>query len=387
MELPEFNNIELILLASISILFIIQISYYLSLYNRINQKNKAGNASSNTELPPVSVIIYAKDELPNLRKFLPSVLEQDYPTFEVIVINDNPTDGSDDYLKLLAEKYPHLYNSFTPDSSLYISHKKLAIMLGIKASKYNWLVFTDANCRPASANWLRLLARNFTPATDIVLGCHGYEKGKRWMNKKISFDTLFSSMRILGFALAGDPYAGCGRNMAYRKELFYKSKGFSDHLNLKRGDDDLFINQVAKSSNTKVETSADAMIWMNPLEYQKPWREDKLNYVVTSGLYKGIQKYLLGAETFSRLLFYVALIGCMVYGIIQMNYILIGAPILLWGIRFAIQASIINNTAKSIGDQERYYLSLPVFDFIQPLQSVKFRIQCLIRGKRSFTRK
>lgn len=162
------------------------------------------------------------------------MLEQDYPQFEVIVINDGNTDESEDYLTILEEKYPHLYHSFVPDSSRYISRKKLAVTLGIKASKYEWLVFTNANCMPQSNQWLRLMARNFTSRTQVVLGYSGYERGKGWLHKRVAFDNLFTSMRYLGFALAGSPYMGIGRNLAYRKELFYQQKGFSAHLNLQR---------------------------------------------------------------------------------------------------------------------------------------------------------
>ena len=245
MEAFTFDTTEKILLAATGTLFIIQALYYFCLYNRIHMRSRAvkrDNVHFSQELPPVSVIICAREESENLRRNLAAVLEQDYPQFEVIVINDGDTDESEDYLTLLEEKYPHLYHSFVPDSSRYISRKKLAATLGVKASKYDWLVFTEADCRPQSDQWLRLLARNFTSRTQVVLGYSGYERGKGWLHKRVAFDNLFSSMRYLGFALAGSPYMGIGRNLAYRKELFYREKGFSAHLNLQRGDDDLFIN-------------------------------------------------------------------------------------------------------------------------------------------------
>ncbi len=388
MKLFEFNIIELYLLGCIGLFFLIQITYYLLLYNRKNRNNKQSKIKEQpANYPPLSVVIYAKDEVYNLREFLPLILQQDYPEFQVVVINDNPTDGSDDYLKLLEEKHKNLYHSFTPNSARYISHKKLGLTLGVKASKYDWLVFTDANCKPASPNWLKCMADNFTPETKIVLGGYGYEKGNKWLNKKISFDTLFRNMRVLGMALCGSPFAGFGRNMAYRKELFYSVKGFSRHLNLQRGYDDLFINQVAKKSITKVETRSDAMMWLKPLSYKKPWREDKLNHVITSGFYKGGQKYLLGMETLSRLLFYTSIIGSVVYGIVYMKYILMGAAVLLWVIRYIVQALVINKTAKNLGYKERYYLTLPLFDILQPLQSLRYKILCRIRGKNEFMRR
>ena len=277
MEAFTFNTTELILLSATGVLLIIQLIYYLGLYNRIHTHNLSVGKDEvhfGRELPPLSVVICARNESENLRRNLPTILKQDYPDFEVIVINDGSTDESEDLLSALEEEYPNLYHSFTPDSARYISRKKLALTLGIKASKHDWLVFTEADCAPVSNQWLRRMARNFTSSTDIVLGYSGYERGKGWLHKRASFDSLFTSLRYLGFALAGKPYMGIGRNLAYRKELFFKVKGFSTHLNMQRGEDDLFINQVANENNTRVETSPDAVIRMQPVERYKDWKEE-----------------------------------------------------------------------------------------------------------------
>ena len=268
METLTFNPEEEMLLVVTGVLLVVQLLYYLCLYNRIHTRSRALKRQEvhfAQELPPLSVIIYAREEVENLRRNLTAVLEQDYPNFEVIIINDGNADESEDYLTQLEEKYPNLYHSFVPSSSRYISHKKLAITLGVRASKHDWLVFTEANCLPDSNQWLRTLARNFTPHTQIVLGYSGYERGKGWLHKRVSFDNLFHAMRYLGYALAGRPYIGIGRNMAYRKELFYAQKGFSAHLDLQRGDDDLFINKAATPENTRVETDADAIVRVQPV--------------------------------------------------------------------------------------------------------------------------
>ena len=146
-------------------------------------------------MPPLSIIICARDESDNLLRNLPSILEQDYPNFEVIVVNDGSTDESEDILKLMSARYPQLYHTFTPDGSRYLSRKKLALTLGIKASKHDWLVFTEANCKPTSNQWLRLMARNFTSKTDIVLGYSNCQSNKGWTNKRISCNLLFLAMR------------------------------------------------------------------------------------------------------------------------------------------------------------------------------------------------
>lgn len=390
MEAFTFNTAELILLSAAGVLLIVQLIYYLGLYNRIHTHNLAVGKDEvhfGRELPPLSVVICARNESENLRRNLPAILKQDYPDFEVIVINDGSTDESEDLLSELEEEYPNLYHSFTPDSARYISRKKLALTLGIKASKYDWLVFTEADCTPVSDKWLRRIARNFTPSTDIVLGYSGYERGKGWLHKRVSFDSLFTSLRYLGFALAGKPYMGIGRNLAYRKELFFKVKGFSTHLNMQRGEDDLFINQIANENNTRVETSPDSVIRMQPVERYKDWKEEKVSYMATARFYKGSQRWLLGLETATRLLFYVACLSGIVFGILSFHWLAAGLVLLLWIVRYSAQAYVINKTANEMGENRSYYFTLPVFDIIRPLQSLKFRLYRLYRRKGDFMRR
>ncbi len=390
MEAFTFNTTELILLSAAGILLIIQIAYYYGLYNRIHARNKALRKEDihfSKELPPISVILCARNEADNLRKILPAILEQDYPQFEVIVIDDASTDETEDVLGMLEEKYSHLYHSFTPESARYISRKKLSVTLGIKASKHDWLVFTETNCMPASDQWLRLMARNFTPRTEVVLGYSGYDRTKGWVHKRIAFDAFFQSLRYLGFALAGTPYMGMGRNLAYRKELFFKHKGFSSYLNLQRGEDDLFINQIANKENTRVETDYNATVRIQPMYRYSDWKEEKTSYMATARFYKGIQRYLAGFETFSRLLFHAACVATIVIGILNAHWLIAGIALLIWLIRYAVQATIINQTAKEMGGDRKYYLSLPVFDLFQPIQSLQFKSHRLFRRKGDFMRR
>ena len=390
MELFIFTPIETVLLLIASTTFCIQALYYFCIYNRIYLRNRASKREEihfSQEQPPVSVIIYVREEYENLRRNLISILSQAYPQFEVIVINDGKDTKSEDYLTLLENNYTNLYHSFVPDSSRYISRKKLAITLGIKAAKYDWIVVTDANCRPASDQWLSLLARNFTSRTQVVLGYSGYETGKGWLHKRAVFDNLFTSMRYLGFALAGKPYMGIGRNLAYRKDLFYNQKGFSAHLDLQRGDDDLFINQVATATNTRVETTAEAAMLIPAPARIKEWKEEKIGYANTARLYQGIQRYLLGFETTDRIIFYVAWIGTAILSVLNFHWIVTTIALLLFLLRYTFQAIIINFTARSLSTPRRYYLTLPLFDFLQPCQSLRWKLYCLFRKKEEFLRK
>lgn len=385
-----FNISEIVLLCILGVSFIIQILYYLFLYGRIWRRSRQiqkNRLSFSDEYPPLSVIITARDEAESLKRNLIPILEQDYPCFEVIVVNDGKKDQSEDYLTLLEQKYPHLYHSFVPDTSRYISKKKLGTTIGIKASKYDWLVFTNAGCLPESNQWLKLMARNFTEDTDIVLGYSGYDHRKGWFQKKVAFDNLFTSMRYLGFALAHRPYMGIGKNMAYRKNIFFENKGFSSFLNLERGYDDLFINQVATKSNTRVETEKEAIVRQKPVERKKNWREEKIGYTSTGKLYKGAQRHLMGFETLTRIAFYISLTATIILTILSGHWIALSIAITAFILRYALQSCMFNLTSKVLGDKRSYYFSLPLFDLLQPLQSLKWKLSYRMRGRSDFLRK
>lgn len=381
----DLTSLNILLPASAGILFFIQSCYHLGLYRNLylhSQKDK-----KETDTPPLSVILVAKDAASDLQKNLPAILEQDYPDFEVIVIYDQSSDDDcEDVLKLLEDKYPHLHHSFIPDSARYISHKKLGITMGIKASHHEWLVFTEPNCCPSSNQWLRKMSRNFTTGTDIVLGYSNYEKTKGWFNRKATFDTLLNSMRYLGRAIGGHPYMGCGRNLAYRKSLYYEHKGFTSHLNLQRGEDDLFINEVANGKNTQVEASPESIMRITAPHYKKNWHEDKLNYHLTSRLYKGFSRYLMGFETCTRLLFLLSVIACLVYGILMQSWVVLGTGILLWILRFIMQFIVFRKTSLALGER-KFYTTLLLFDWMQPLWNFRLKLSQRFRRKDEFLRR
>ena len=201
---------------------------------------------------PVSIIIYAKNDSENLKKHLPALLTQDYPEYQVVVINDGSSDDTDDTLKFFQNEYKHLYHTYVPSDARYLSRRKLAFTLGAKAAKYDILLFTEANCQPLNDQWLSAMVGGYTPETSIVLGYCKYSNYKGFFHKLIAYDNLLTGLRYLSSALSHHPYTGNGRNLSYRKELFFKHKGYYQSLNLHAGDDDLFINEASTKENTKV---------------------------------------------------------------------------------------------------------------------------------------
>lgn len=227
----DFSTPEIYCLGILILIWIIEIIYQFYLFNRpfrFYQKEKNGKIEYTHQYPAVSVIVYAQNDAENLVKYMPKILNQAYPEFEVIVVNDDSTDDSKDILSVLETQYKNLYHTYVPEGSRNLSHKKLALTLGIKAARYDIVVFTNANCDPGNNEWLATIARNFVPGIDIVLGYTAIERKEK---EKLSFwycsyDQLLFSIRYLSFALINRPYMGVSSNMAYRKELFFKNKGF-----------------------------------------------------------------------------------------------------------------------------------------------------------------
>ena len=281
--------------------FLIQMVYYIGVYARVLFYKLAPEPR---DLPPVSVIICARNEETNLEKNLPTVLEQDYPEYEVIVVNDGSSDDSDMVITRLQQKYQHLQATEIKNDQKFTHGKKLAVTLGIKKAKYDWVLFTDADCYPAGKNWIRSIAKNFNDKTSIVLGYGGYKARRGLLNTLIRYDTLTIALQYFTYALGGFPYMGVGRNLAYRKQLFYENKGFAGHYHLNSGDDDLFVNKTARKHNTRVQISSESSVVSEPHKSFLQWFKQKRRHLTTAFYYRKKTKWRLLTEIYSRIIFY-----------------------------------------------------------------------------------
>lgn len=385
-RLLAFSNIEIYLVIVTGVLFIIQLLFYFICFARpfrAGKKDKVQYEPAGKEQPPVSVIVYAKNESENLKRFLPEILKQEYPTYEVIVVNDGSTDESDNVLKSLNITYPHLYHTYIPEDVKYLSRKKLALTVGIKAAKYDILLFTEANCRPVSNLWIQKMAQNFTPGTDIVLGIGAYENKKGFLHKLAAYDNMVTGLQYLSSALRHRPYMGSGKNLAYRKELFFQHKGYYKSLNLHAGEDDLFINEIANKKNTKVELSGESITQMAPYERFKIWKEMKVSKAATLRHIKGgaITFYKLGI--LNRMLFSSSVLALIITGIFN-NPLLIGAGILFYLLWYLTQAIILKKSAKMF-HQQAITGWLPLLNILLPAYNIYIYIYRIFRGKNDYT--
>lgn len=282
---------------------IIQLVYIFRFYIKLPKYRKL---NEKMQEDPVSVIICAKNEADNLKKFLPSVLNQIYPEFEVIVVNDGSTDDTEEVLADFKKSYSHLYVTGIEGKRGYVTGKKVAQTLGIKAAKYDQLILTEPCCEPLSPYWIRRIQSNFLRKTDIVLGYGGYKSRKGTLNRWIRTDSLYTAMQYLSFAINGLPIMGAGRNLAYRKSMFFDKKGFAKHLHIKAGDDDLFVNENANIYNTAIEIHPDSHTLCEPASSWKIWFREKRHVLSARPLYKKKHRRILSLETASRELLFLA---------------------------------------------------------------------------------
>ncbi len=320
----ELTLIEICLLSGLAFCFLMQVYY--SLFIHLRLANKSIEPIPSIARNPLSVIICARNEAENLTEYLPLVLTQNYPDYEVIVVNDRSWDGTDEILEEFEKKYKHLKVVNITDGQKFIAGKKFAVTMGIKAATNNWLVFTDADCAPASSQWLLGMQQPEDDNTEILLGYSPYLKRKGILNALIRYETFFTAVNYLSFALKGMPYMGVGRNMAYKKTLFFKNKGFAAHMHIPSGDDDLFVNAHANKQNTNVQIEPDTHVWSNPNTSFGAYLRQKKRHLGAGKLYKGKHKLILSFQITVQFLFYAFFIALMFFD--PARYIALGILLL-----------------------------------------------------------
>ncbi|ADB40067.1 glycosyltransferase [Spirosoma linguale] len=265
--------------------------------------NSADYYSESDDQQGVTVIVCARNELANLKELLPLLNNQDYPTFEILVMDDRSTDGTYAYLENDIPELSRVRAIRIDKEHQHVTPKKYALTIAIKKARYPTVLLTDADCRPASLNWLTEMTEPLIfGSKDITIGFSPYEYYPGLLNLLIRSETLFTAIQYFSLALSGRPYMGVGRNMAYRTDLFFANKGFYTHMNVVGGDDDLFINEVATRSNTFVCLAPDTFVWSKPKTTWAEWRQQKRRHLNVGKYYKTGNKVRLGLLTGSHVL-------------------------------------------------------------------------------------
>jgi cellulose synthase/poly-beta-1,6-N-acetylglucosamine synthase-like glycosyltransferase len=407
MLFSQLEIVDYVLLGALGVLFIAQVYWYARYMcaparklRRDKKKNEEmvndpygeadrSNRKEMDSVPGVTVVLAAHNESYNLSQYLQALLTQDYPKYEVIVVDDGSEDNTRDIVESYITHDPRLHLTFVPYGARVGSTKKLALTLAAKAAQYDYLLLTDADCVPESDQWIREMMAGFSNSpkdgltsnsasglTSIILGFSPYFEEQGHINRLVRFDTLFNGLHYLGAALCGHPYMGVGRNLAYRKSLFFESGGFTHQMTSRAGDDDLFVNHVATKQNTAVVLSRNSYMWSLSKKTMKEWWQQKRRHLSVSYAYKPSTQFRLTLEPLTRGLFYALVLGIVVYQGINnfqlstFNFQLL-IPLLaavgLFFLRWIIQTLVLNVSARRMGLKRFNMFSILWFDIALPL--------------------
>jgi glycosyltransferase involved in cell wall biosynthesis len=346
----------IILLLIFFFLFLIQVFYYGFFFLKFVMYRESPSPVS-TE--GVSVVICARNEYHHLKENLPLILSQDYPNFEVVVVNHASEDDTSFLLSKMAEEYPKLKIVEIRENLNFFEGKKFPLSIGIKSATHDLVLLTDADCRPVSPHWIAHMAGSFSKEKEIVLGYGAYRGSNSFLNRLIRFDTVHIALQYFSFALAGIPYMGVGRNMAYRKSLFYENKGFTSHYSIHSGDDDLFINRAATRKNTCIIADPESFTLSEPKKTFMEWGSQKKRHLSTGRYYRGIHKFLLGLYYFSTILFYTFFVIVMLLSFYYSTFV----SVILFLIRMVFQYFVFRKTLDRL-NEKGIWLLIPLFEIL-----------------------
>ena len=351
----SYNSFSFIVLIVFGLSLLIQLLYHWGKFSKIAFFKKVGRPKLDEELEPVSIVICARDVYEYLIDLIPALLTQDYPDYEIVVVNDCSDDETEEYLKDLERREPKIKPVQLKQHLNFFNGKKFPLSMGIKSAKNDIIVLTECNCMPVNDQWLRSVVNRYNNQTEIVIGYSPYVQKKSTLNRIMRFDALQNGLLYLSAALSRRPYMGVGRNLSYRKELFYRNKGFISHYMTSVGDDDLFISQVANKKNTEVLIDAENAILTTPTSSFKLWIRQK------SSRYSTVSKYNVGARIslslfyLSQFLFYASFIAllCMKPAFVITNGTAFYIPVLVFFflLRFGTQLIIYHKASKRLGEK------------------------------------
>jgi len=381
-SLPIYIIILLLVFVSawlIQLLF--QLTIQRAVLSRCKSKNMEGDMPDEQK-PGVSVIVYAQNQGDALLRNLPSLLDSDYPNFEVIVVDDCSNDETQDVLTIMEQRNENIFHTKLTDRVRNMSHRKLALLLGVKAAHYDIILTTKAQCVPVSKSWISKMVRNFSSGTDFVIGPIAYEGRAGILSRFSQYDLFQRMVNMFGITLSYCAFSGWGDNMAFRKHLLFdnNNQAFHKHLYLHPGEDDLFVNAMAKRNNVAVECGNESMVILQETPLRPAWKKDRQNRAFTSKFYRMAPKFIKGIDYLSRYLCALAGIALLVWAGMNMSWIVLAVTIVLSLILMAIVSSLTYYTAKALRIH-RYLFSPIVYHLWIPIVDLWYWLKVSIKSK------
>lgn len=351
----SYNSLSFILLIVFGISLLIQLCYHWGMFSRVAFFKKKGRPKLDEELEPVSVVICARNEYDYLAELVPVLLSQDYPDYEIVIVNDCSDDETEEYLKEFTRHETIVKPVQLKQHLNFFNGKKFPLSMGIKSAKNDIIVLTDCNCMPTNDQWLRSVVNQYKNNTEIVIGYSPYVQKKSFLNRIIRFDALQQGLLYLSAAMSGHPFMGIGKNLSYRKELFFRSKGFISHYTTSVGDDDLFINQTATKKNTEVLIDPENAIYTTPTNSFRFWMHQKSSRYSTVSKYYLKTRAMLSLFYVSQFLFYATFIALLclkpAFTIASSAEFYIPILVFFFLLRLGTQFIIYHNASKRLGEK------------------------------------
>lgn len=354
---PSYQ-IQIILL--LVVCAVTQIVYWMR-YGRVATHRHRLHEPEGATTPPVSVVVVVADDPEYIAEHLPKLLTQNHPNYEVIVVDDgSEIDLTDDLLTMQA-KYPHLRFTTIKADPVFRHSRKLALTVGIKAAKYDNIIFTDSDAVPASEKWLSIMARGFNGG-QLVIGYAGVERRPGLANKIMRCQRLTTSIRYLHAAIRGHVYRGIYNNIGYTKRLFFGNKGYT-HLRMTLGEDDLFVQKIAPicSKRTSIMLNPSASVRQFQWGGLRWWRAERRYRSAAFDLYPWRVRISVFVELLTRALL---TIGTAVMALLlpPVLWIVAGSLFLL---REAVMIASVRMIARRVGEKRLMWAYL-IHDLCAP---------------------
>ncbi len=333
-------------------LLTIQLFYWLGFLPVVFHKSKPVGQPK-----PISIIVCAWNEEQNLKELVPLLLQQDHPDFEVIVVDDRSVDATYEYLFHLQSEIKNLKLVRIDEVPNHMNSKKYALLLGIKAARNDLLLLTDADCRPNSLNWAKLMSSQYDEETVFVIGYSPYTFKWTLLNLLIQYETLLTAIHYLSAVLRKVPYMAVGRNLSYRKSFFLNQNGFSGIQHIVGGDDALFVNKFANGTNSKICIAPEAVVVSEPKDNWESYFIQKKRHLSIRKNYKMTDKIRLTLFSASQILFWICFIALSFLS--ADPYLVFGG----FGLRLILQIIVIGPGVKRLSGKFPIIV-LPLMDLI-----------------------
>jgi len=334
---------------------VLQLVYYLGVFGKFAFAKPQQVTAKRLS---VSVIVCAKNDAERVKELVPVLAAQNYPDFELVLIDNASSDDTLDIFEAFEKQYRNIRLVKVENNEAFWGNKKYALTLGMKAAGKDYLLFTDANCYPTAPDWITHMASQFTMSKTIVLGYSAYEKVKgSFLNKIIRFDAVHGATQRFAWAALGRPFTADGRNLAYKKDEFFKRNGYINHMNIRTGEDALFVNDAATKKNTTLCYTPESFTYTKARKTFKSWAKDKRKAAFTASFFKPFDRIQLKTFIFLQAAFFILLIVLLV---LQFNWMYIAPAVM---VRYMAGWVTMAQSAKRLNEKDAAYW-YPVMEII-----------------------